>query len=121
MAGAIQLYKTELREIVGQGDLYRLESPYTGPRSCLDYVSPDRAKAVLFVYQLKAGEAAAVKPRGLDAQRQYKVREVNLPAGASSLMPANGQTLDGATLMRDGLVPSCKNRFDSAVVELSAE
>ena len=30
MANAIKLYKEELREVVGQGDLYRLESPYDG-------------------------------------------------------------------------------------------
>lgn len=115
MARAIKLYKEELREVVGQGDLYRLESPYNSPRACLDYVSPDRAKAVLFVYQLKADEAKAVKLRGLDPQRSYAVREVNLPQEASS------QTLDGATLMRDGLTPTCKNQFDSAVFELEAK
>ncbi len=121
MANAIKLYKNELREVVGQGDLYRLESPYNGPRACLNYVSPDRAKAVLFVYQLKAGEATAVKPRGLDPQRHYAVREVNLPEGAQSQMAASGQTLDGAALLRDGLVPSCKKQFDSAIIELADE
>lgn len=115
MARAIKLYKEELREVVGQGDLYRLESPYDGPRACLDYVSPDRAKAVLFVYQLKADEAKAVKLRGLDPQRSYAVREVNLPQEAPS------QILDGGTLMRDGLTPTCKNQFDSAVFELEAK
>jgi alpha-galactosidase len=119
MASAIQLYKKDLREIIGQGDLYRLESPYDGPRACLDYVSPDRTSAVLFVYQLKAVEAAAVKPQGLDPHCYYTINEVNLPEGAPSQMPANGQTIDGATLMREGLVPPCKNQFDSAIIELS--
>jgi alpha-galactosidase len=121
MARAIDLYKKELRDVVDLGDLYRLESPYDGPRSCLNYVTPDKAKAVLFVYQLKNGDASAVKPHGLDPQRNYTVREVNLAAGASSTMPAAGQSITGADLMRNGLVPPCKNAFDSAVVELVAE
>jgi alpha-galactosidase len=115
MANAIKLYKEELREVIGQGDLYRLESPYDGPRACLNYVSPDRAKAVLFVYQLKAGDAAPVKPGGLDPQRQYVVREVNLPEAKPP------QTMDGATLMRHGLIPPCKNQFDSAIIELEGK
>ena len=61
MKSAIQLFKDELRVIVEQGDLYRLESPYDGPRACLDYVAPDRSKAVIFVYQLKDDEARARK------------------------------------------------------------
>jgi alpha-galactosidase len=121
MSNAIALYKNELRPIVGQGDLYRLESPYDGPRSCLDYVSPDKAKAVLFVYQLKAGDGTVVKPQGLDPQRHYAVREVNLPEAMDSRMAATGETIDGATLMRDGVAVPCKNPFDSAVVEFIAE
>ncbi len=117
MASAIKLYKEDLREIVGQGDLYRLESPYDGPRSCLDYVSPDRTRAVLFVYQLKAGEATPVKLRGLDPQKTYIIREVNLPDGGT----ANSQSLDGATLMRDGLTPPCKKEFDSAIFVLEVK
>jgi alpha-galactosidase len=118
MSNAIRLYKTELREVVGQGELYRLESPYDGTRSCIDYVAPDRSKAVLFVYQLKAGEPTAVKPRGLDPKHTYTVREVSLPAGTESKMPADGQQLTGAKLMGDGITTTCQNAFDSAVVEL---
>jgi len=121
MSNAIALYKNDLREVVGQGDLYRLESPYDGPRSCLNYVSADLGKAVLFVFQLKAGDGSAVKPQGLDPQERYAVHEVNLPEGAGSQMAASGETIDGATLMRDGLIVPCKNPFESAVVELVAE
>lgn len=121
MASAIKLYKEELREVVGQGDLYRLESPYDGVRSCLDYIAPDGNKAVLFVYQLKSESPAAVKLRGLDPQKRYTAREVNLAPDTTSQLPVNGQTVDGTTLMNDGLVPPCKERFDSAIIELTAE
>ena len=118
---SVALYKREIRDVVEQGDLYRLESPYENPRASLDYVSAGRSRAVLFVYQLKDGNTAAVKPRGLDPQMRYRVSEVNLPAGAKSQLADDGQIIDGATLMREGLVPPCQNEFQSAVIELTAE
>jgi alpha-galactosidase len=121
MADAIKLYKEDLREVVGQGDLYRLESPYDGIRSCLDYVSADKSKAVLFVYQLKSASAKPVRVQGLDPQRQYTILEVNLVGGAQSQMPSNGQAIDGKKIMHDGLVPPCNAEFDSAIVELEAK
>jgi alpha-galactosidase len=96
-----------------------LESPYDEPRAALDYVSVDRAHAVLFVYQLKAGDSAkVVKPAGLDPRGRYRVHEVNLPASGQSRLAQDGQVVDGASLMRDGLVTTCEKPFDSIVVEL---
>jgi alpha-galactosidase len=105
---AIVLYKQSLRDIVLQGELYRLDSPYEQPRSAISYVTPNRARAALFVYQIKDAADQPVKLRGLDPAAQYLLREVNLPDGAVSRLPADGKTLDGATLMRDGLAPNCQ-------------
>ena len=102
-----------------QGDLYRLESPYDHPRSAISYVLADRSQAVLFVYQIASGDPKCVKPTGLDPQKNYRVREVNLSEGATSNLPENDKTIDGATLMRDGITPSCSNEFDSSVIVLS--
>ncbi len=121
LAAGIALYKEKIRDVVEQGDLYRLQSPYEKPRAALNYVSTDRSRAVLFVYQLEDATAEAVKPRGLDPQRRYHISELNLPAGAKSQLPGDGQTADGATLLRDGLVPPCEKQFQSAVIELAAE
>jgi len=118
VAAAVALYKDRLRDVVQQGDLYRLVSPYDGPRAALNYVTADRAHAVLFVYQMGDGAAEAVKPRGLDPQRRYRVREVNLLQDTTSDLTLDGKTVDGASLMRDGLVPPCRKQDDSAVIEL---
>ena len=118
LAAAVKLYKERLRDVVAQGDLYRLESPDDGPRAALDYVSPDRSRAVLFVYQLKDNDTKPVKPRGLDPAKRYTVREVNLPAEAASQLAGHETVVDGGALMRDGLVPPCRKEFDSAVIEL---
>lgn len=120
-AAGIAVYKQKIRDVVEQGDLYRLESPYEKPRAALDYVSSDRSRAVLFVYQLDDAAVAAVKPRGLDPKARYRISELNLPAGAKSQLAADGQTVDGTTLLRDGLAPPCQKRFESAVIELVAE
>jgi len=120
IAAAIALYKRDLRDLVQQGDLYRLESPYEGPRAALDYVSADGTRAVLFVYQLKANGDQPVKIGGLDPQRRYRVHELNLIDCASALAQEN-QLVDGATLASQGLIPPCRKEFESAVIELVAE
>ena len=120
-AAAVKIYKDELRPIVQRGDLYRLVSPYEGRRSALNFVSEDRARAVLFVYQIGSGNPEPVKPQGLDPERHYRIREVNRPAGVPSALPEQDQLLDGATLMRAGIIPACTKEFDSAVVEITAE
>ena len=38
----------------------------------------------------------------------------------SSDLPENDKIIDGETLMRDGVHPSCHNEFDSAVIVISA-
>ena len=122
LAAGIALYENDLRELISQGDLYRLESPYDGPRAALDYVSPDRSRAVLFVYQLKAiGVDQPVKLRGLDPQRNYRLPEVNLPHDASCQFGKQGQLLAGAALMSDGLLPPAHKEFESSVIELVGE
>jgi alpha-galactosidase len=120
LTDSIALYKKEVRDTVEQGDLYRLESPYDSPRAALDYVSADRLHAALFVYQLKDGESTPVKPRGLDPEKLYLVREINAGPVKSPLAD-NGRTIDGAKLMQDGIVPSCQKEFESVVIELTGE
>jgi len=119
LSNSIALYKNEIRDVVEQGDLYRLESPYDNLRAALDYVSADKSRAVLFAYQLQDGEAKVVKPRGLDPQKKYLVREVNLPAGSKPW--GLDKTVSGADLMQNGFTPSVQKQFDGAVIEFNAE
>jgi alpha-galactosidase len=120
LADSIAVYKARVRDVVEQGDLYRLESPYEGSRAALDYVSEDRARAILFVYQLKTADATAVKPLGLDPNRDYRVQEINLPAGTKSELATDGKTIRGAALMRDGIIPPCHKELESSVIEFVA-
>jgi len=121
VAAAVRLYKERLRDVVLRGDLYRLESPYEGRRAALSYVSEDRSRAVLFVYQLGEGAFGPVRPRGLDARKRYRVREVNLPEGSTSRLALHDEVLDGATLLEEGIVSPLRRALESAVVEMSEE
>ena len=118
VSSGIKLYQQTLRDLVYQGDLYRLSSPYLGPRSAISYVVPDHSRAVLFVYQIKDADDELVKLRGLDPAAKYLVREVNLPDGAVSRLSQNGKSVDGATLMSTGILPLCQKQFDSVVIVL---
>jgi alpha-galactosidase len=101
------------------GDLYRLESPYERPRAVLSYVSADRAAAVVFIYQLRESIQGPVRPRGLDPARRYRVREINLPAGARSRLEVHDRIIDGATLMDRGFASPLRRPVESAVVYLT--
>jgi alpha-galactosidase len=118
VAAGAKLYKETLRPLVGQGDLYRLESPYDRPRAALAYVAPDRASAVVFVYQLREAASGPVRPRGLDPARRYRVREINLPEGARSRLGVHDRVLDGATLMDRGFLSPLRRPLESAVILL---
>ena len=105
IADGVALYKADLRDLISQGDLYRLESPYAGPRAALEIVSPERNRAVLFVYQLKAGPSQPVRLEGLDPKKKYRIREVNLEKGAVSGLSADDKVLEEATLAAGLTVP----------------
>ena len=117
-AGALGAYK-QIREVTQLGDLYRLENPHETFRGALNFVSPDRARAVLFAFQLKDGPQSPVHPEGLDPSKSYTIRELN-PAPGRAAMPLEGKTLTGDELMRDGIVPSCGHAVEASVIGLGS-
>ena len=115
-AGAIKAYK-EVRDVTELGDLYRLEDPHESARGALNYTAQDRSRVVVFVFQLRDGQALAVRPQGLDPTRRYAVHELN-PAPGRSSIPQEGKTFTGEELMREGIVPSCANALEACVIQL---
>lgn len=117
-AGAIATYQ-KIRDVTLLGDLYRLESPHGNIRSAINYVSQDRARAVLFVFQLENGQNTAVRPQGLDPAKRYTIHELN-PAPGRDALPQEGKSFTGEELMRDGVSPSCRKGLEASVIEIGS-
>ena len=127
---AIAEYK-QIRPIVQFGDIYRLVSPYdkVGLASLM-YVDEAKDKSVFFWWKTESFQnehLPRVKMAGLDANKNYKVRELN----RIDLQPMDieGKTFSGAYLMNHGLeMPyrnepewSKKNDWSSRVLLLEAQ
>lgn len=117
-AGAISAYQ-RIREVTHLGDLYRLERPHQAERGALNFVTADRSRAVVFVFQLKDGRPMPTRPQGLDPLKRYEVRELN-PAPGRAAIPQEGKTYTGEELMREGVAPSCSKAMEACVVELAS-
>ena len=118
---AIESYKG-YRDIVMEGDLYRIGTPYddTGYYGVM-YVSKDKKKAVLFTYcTLYQSRTLVPKYRlyGLDAQTRYKIREQNVD---KKRFWFDGGTFTGEYLNHAGINPNLNKIYDSAVFVLEAE
>ena len=127
---AIAEYKG-IRPIVQFGDLYRLVSPYDKiGLASLMYVNEAKTKSVFFWWKTESFQnehLPRVKMAGLDADKKYKVHELN----RIDLKPLDveGKTFSGAYLMNHGLeMPyrnepewSKKNDWSSRVLLLEAE
>ena len=70
------------RDIVFNGDLYRLGTPYGNDFYGMMYVSEDQSRAVVFTYCLRfrqlACDGVPFKLQGLDPDRKYRVVEQNV-------------------------------------------
>ena len=121
---AIQEYYG-IREIVQQGDLYRLLSPYKSRRTAMMYVTENKQKAVVFSYLLKKtinGENTTLMLQGLDPAKQYKLTEINRdPKQYSWFTPLEGKVFSGDYLMKYGMRFTMYNEFDSKVILLEAQ
>ncbi|MEG6587732.1 alpha-galactosidase [Paenibacillus barengoltzii] len=107
----IAIYK-EIRGLVQQGDLYRLQSPFEGNETAWMFVSPDQNEALLFYFRVLAepnGPLRSVKLQGLDPAKDYQV------AGSS-------EVYGGDRLMNAGLsMASVRGDFSSKMIHLKAK
>ncbi|MCT2197107.1 alpha-galactosidase [Paenibacillus sp. p3-SID1389] len=107
----IALYK-EIRGLVQQGDLYRLQSPFEGNETAWMFVSPDQSEALLFYFRVLAepnGPLRSVKLQGLDPAKDYEV-------------VGSGEVYGGDRLMNAGLsMASVRGDFSSKMVHLKTK
>ena len=111
---AIAEYK-QIRPIVQFGDIYRLVSPYDKKGlASLMYIDEAKDKSVFFWWKTESFQnehLPRVKMAGLDANKNYKVRELN----RIDLQPMDieGKTFSGAYLMNNGLEMPRSNNPES--------
>lgn len=113
-----------LQPAIMDGDQYRLVSPYETNHMALNYVTKDKNKAVLFAYDVHPRfqeKLMRVKLQGLDAQKNYKVEEINLMPGIESTFKANGKVFSGDYLMKVGLDVFGFAQTQSHVIEVTAQ
>lgn len=104
---AISEYK-RIRNVIQQGDLYKLISPYEGRRdyASLMYVDSSKDKAIVFIYRMlftRKMHERIIKFQGLDPNRKYLIKEV-APEEEGKPIELDGKVVSGRYLMEEGVV-----------------
>ncbi len=116
-------------------DNYFIKSPFEGVEDlntitnisspyAVEYVDKSKDMAVLFAYDLSPRfqeKLPAVKLQGLDPDKKYLVKEINLMPGTESTFAQNGKIFSGDYLMKVGLNVFTWHHNTSAVIELVAQ
>ena len=111
-----------LSPVILDGDMYRLVSPYEGNHCSVMFVDKDREKSVVFAYDilpLLMETNYPVKLRGLDPDKYYKVKEINMMPSATSSLESDDMTFSGEYLMKIGLDLFTNKTYGSRVLEIS--
>lgn len=118
--GALKNYDN-LKETIWHGDQYRLQSPWDNDAASIMYVDNAKAKAVMFNYLVNnrygTGTRVPIRLKGLDPQKKYAVKEINLYPGAKSSIESD-LVLTGDFLMNVGVNPHVDKNRTSVVIEL---
>ena len=113
------------KEVILDGDQYRLVSPYDTESShmAVNYVSKDKTRAVLFAYNILPRYQSKSFPcrlQGLDGNKRYKITEINLMPNTKSTLKEEGKTYSGDFLMKVGIEPFSFAHMTSKVIEVNA-
>ena len=109
---------------VMDGDQYRLVSPYETNHAAVEYVDKSKNSAIIFAYNLSTRfqeKLLPVKLRGLDPDKNYLVKEINLMPGTESTFTQNNKVFTGDYLMKVGLNILSWHQNTSTVLELTAQ
>lgn len=117
---AIDTYKG-IRPVIQNGDQYRLISPYEkrGVASMM-YVTENKERAVFFAFKMEHyvnQQLPHVRLVGLDKNKKYKIRELNLAADDKPCY-LNNRVFSGDLLMNAGFALDLNKEYDSWVLDL---
>jgi alpha-galactosidase len=118
---AIQTYKG-FSDVVWHGDQYRLLSPWKNDLASVQYLDAAKSKAVVFNYLVSnrygAGSHLPIQLKGLDPDKKYLVKEVNLYPGTKSQIQDNA-VFTGNYLMTVGINPMVNAGRASVILEIN--
>lgn len=111
------------KNTVWHGDLYRLVNPHENDFASLMYVETDQSKAIVFNYLVSTRQrldtrVQPIKLNGLDVDKKYTIREINLIPGTRSRIDQNKE-YSGGFLMKVGINPELSLRRTSVVLEVT--
>jgi alpha-galactosidase len=119
---AVKNYNS-LKPVIWQGDQYRLSDPVTESVATVMYVDTTKTSAVIFNYLVNnrygQGNRLPIKLKGLDPNKRYGLKEINLYPDSSSPMDGK-KTYSGDFLMTVGFDPGISTNKTSAVIQLMA-
>jgi alpha-galactosidase len=117
---AIKDYNS-FKQIVWQGDQYRLANPREGAVASISYVSKDKSSTVMFNYLVNnrygQGSSRPVKLKGLDPVSFYRVKEICLYPGENTVIDQQKE-YSGQFLMEIGFNPQVSNGKTSVVLKI---
>ncbi|MEL7676484.1 alpha-galactosidase [Elizabethkingia meningoseptica] len=119
---ALKNYKN-LQDLINNGEMYRLIAPYNNHQAAWMLTDKNKNKAVLYAYNMNTllGDYfAPVYFQGLDHDKKYLLKELNLENEDKPQLPQNGKTFSGDYLMKAGLPWFLNGSLKSSVVELTA-
>ena len=113
-----------LKPVILDGDMFRLVSPYGNNHTSTMYVDKAQQNAVVFAFDIHpryAEKTLPVRLQGLDPDKMYRIKEINLMPGTNSSLPNNEKLFSGEFLMNVGLDLFTKQQLNSRIVEITAE
>jgi alpha-galactosidase len=112
----VKEYKS-IRDLVQEGDLYRLSSPRDpSGLTSNEYISPDRKRAAIFAFydhQQYGQEPPVIYLRGLDPSAAYQIRSIDKDRIVDSV-----EKVGGAYLMNHGLQLKMTGDYDCTLITL---
>jgi len=119
---AVANYKS-ISDIIWHGDEYRLASPWEKPFAALQFVNNSKDKAIVFAYLTNfrfmntTTSATPVQFKGLDLQKKYRIKEINLYPGTTSTITTD-TVYSGEYLMTVGFNPDVNTRRTSVILQV---
>ena len=117
---AVQNFK-RLESVILDGDMYRLISPYESDHAAVMYVETGGKKSVLFTFDIHPRYAEQTLPlrlTGLNPNKKYELKEINLLPGTRSRLSCNGMTYSGDYLMKAGIPVFSAQHTVSHLIEI---